>query len=79
METHTITRKGQVTIPRELRRQLGIHPGSRVVFEVKGDCLEIRIQGEPPTVAMPSGFGLVKAAKPPVPADFDPAELLAKR
>lgn len=29
-----VTQKGQVTIPLEVRRALGIHPGSDVEFEV---------------------------------------------
>jgi antitoxin PrlF len=29
-----VTEKGQVTIPLEVRRALGIHPGSDVTFEV---------------------------------------------
>jgi AbrB family looped-hinge helix DNA binding protein len=29
-----VTQKGQVTIPREVRRALGIGPGSDVAFEV---------------------------------------------
>jgi AbrB family looped-hinge helix DNA binding protein len=30
----TVTAKGQITIPLEIREQLGIHPGSRVEFEL---------------------------------------------
>jgi len=29
-----VTQKGQVTIPLEVRRALGIHPGSEVEFEL---------------------------------------------
>lgn len=29
-----VTQKGQVTIPRQVRRALGIHPGSDVEFEL---------------------------------------------
>jgi antitoxin PrlF len=32
-----VTSKGQVTIPRDVRRQLGIEPGSEVSFELDGD------------------------------------------
>ena len=34
-----ITSKGQVTIPIELREQLGLMPGMEVDFEVDGDVL----------------------------------------
>ncbi len=32
MATATVTSKGQVTIPVEVRADLGLHPGSRLVF-----------------------------------------------
>jgi len=32
----TISRKGQVTVPKEIREALGLKPGSRVRFELKG-------------------------------------------
>lgn len=35
--TVTVTRKGQVTIPKQVRDRLGIHPGSRVDFEIAED------------------------------------------
>ena len=33
----TVTRKGQVTIPKPVRDRLGINPGSKVEFEVVDD------------------------------------------
>jgi antitoxin PrlF len=33
----TVTRKGQVTIPKPVRDQLGIGPGSRVQFRLAAD------------------------------------------
>jgi antitoxin PrlF len=33
----TVTRKGQVTIPKPVRDRLGIHPGSKVDFEIAED------------------------------------------
>ena len=33
----TVTSKGQVTIPKPVRDRLGIHPGSKVDFEVADD------------------------------------------
>ena len=33
----TVTRKGQVTIPKPVRDRLGISPGSKVDFEVEED------------------------------------------
>jgi AbrB family looped-hinge helix DNA binding protein len=37
-----VTSKGQITIPREIRERLGIHPGSVVDFEVAGDAVLVR-------------------------------------
>jgi AbrB family looped-hinge helix DNA binding protein len=37
-----MTSKGQVTIPQEIREQLGLLPHSEVVFEVDGDAVRIR-------------------------------------
>ena len=38
-----VTRRGQVTIPIELRRALGIHAGSEVEFELDGDGARMRL------------------------------------
>jgi AbrB family looped-hinge helix DNA binding protein len=36
-----VTSKGQVTIPQDIRRRLGVEPGSEVDFVVEGD--EVRL------------------------------------
>ena len=36
-----ITSKGQVTIPQEIREQLGLLPHSEVIFEVDGNAVRI--------------------------------------
>lgn len=38
----TLTSKGQVTIPQDVRERLGLLPGTRVVFEIDGDSVRIR-------------------------------------
>ncbi|GAA1880482.1 AbrB/MazE/SpoVT family DNA-binding domain-containing protein [Lapillicoccus jejuensis] len=37
-----VTDKGQVTIPKHLRDELGIGPGTSVEFELEGDRLVVR-------------------------------------
>ncbi len=37
----TITSKGQVTIPQEIRRLIGLHPKDKVRFEVDGEVVKI--------------------------------------
>ena len=73
--TSSVTSKGQVTIPRALRQQLGLARGSRVSFALVGDHIEVRLL-RPDHPQPPSGFGMLQSRRPPVPADFDPASLL---
>jgi len=44
-----VTRKGQVTIPQQVRAALGIAPGSQVEITARGDHAEIRLAGRLPT------------------------------
>jgi AbrB family looped-hinge helix DNA binding protein len=37
MRSSSLTSKGQVTIPSEIREQLGLHPGDRVGFIIEKD------------------------------------------
>jgi AbrB family looped-hinge helix DNA binding protein len=43
MEHHytTLTERGQVTLPSEIRRKLGVKPKQKVHFEVDGDSIRI--------------------------------------
>ena len=54
----TVTTKGQVTIPIELRRELGIEPGDRIQFEAGEGGLQLR---RIPSVE--SVFGSVKPVR----------------
>lgn len=51
----TVTTKGQVTIPVEVRRLLGVKPQDKVVFEVKDGRVELR----PVTMTLRDTFGSV--------------------
>lgn len=37
-----LTSKGQITVPKEVRRALGVNTGDKVVFEQKGDKISVR-------------------------------------
>lgn len=77
MRSTSVTNKGQVTIPQALRQKLGIRAGSRILFELKGDHIELRVE-KPPADEVQSGFGTIKSRRKPVRADFDVATLLKK-
>lgn len=74
MQQLSVTSKGQVTIPKSVRQELGIQAGTQVTFRVVGDHVEMRPISIPSEVPS-SGFGLLRSKKKPVPADFDVAAL----
>ncbi len=77
MEATSVTSKGQVTIPKEVRQRMGIRQGSLIEFVLAGDHVEMRVKKLP--VDVPSdGFGMLKSHRAPVRADFDPATLLKR-
>ncbi len=78
MQTTSVTSKGQVTIPKTLRQKIGLRTGSKVAFVMVDGHVEMRIVNTPARVTV-SGFGLLKSKHQAVPADFDPAVLLASR
>ncbi len=55
----TVTEKGQVTIPQEIRRLMGLHPRDKVRFEVEGEVIRLRRA----TSKLLAGFGAVATRK----------------
>ena len=47
-----ITSKGQITIPAEIRKSLGISRGDRIIFEQKGDDIIIKKAEEKSLVSL---------------------------
>lgn len=41
--TVTITSSGQITLPAEIRRQLGVKPGEQVTFEAEDHKVEVKV------------------------------------
>jgi AbrB family looped-hinge helix DNA binding protein len=70
----TITSKGQITIPRDMRRHFGLQTGTAVCFDIEGDHIALRPAPAARDVAA-SGFGLIRSRRPAVPAEFDAASL----
>lgn len=66
MPSATVTSKGQITIPIEVRTHLGLHPGSRLAFiQTESGTFEIR----PETRSVRDLKGLL--AQPSVPISVD--------
>jgi AbrB family looped-hinge helix DNA binding protein len=59
MQTSALTSKGQVTIPAEVRRRLGLLPGDRVAFIVEGEAVRILRKEN----RIEAAFGLCKPQK----------------
>jgi len=57
MESTSVTSKGQVTIPKPIRQQLGIRKGSKIVFEIVNDHIELKVQSTPTQISS-EGFGM---------------------
>ncbi len=75
MSATSVTSKGQVTIPQEVRQKLGIRQGTKLAFSVVGDHVELRLLSHPAEVPV-TGFGLLKTRCKALPTDFDAASLL---
>ena len=76
MEICSVTSKGQVTIPKTIRQQLGIRQGSKVSFNIDSNgMVSLQVSSTQP-VETNSGFGMLKSRKQSISADFDPADLL---
>lgn len=56
-----VTRKGQVTIPIEIRQEWNLKPRDQVVFEREGDKVVVR----PATSTLMAGYGAVKPRRRP--------------
>ena len=57
MKASTVTVKGQVTIPREIRQLLGVKPGDRVRFRERENGVVIELQDS----RIEAPFGAFKA------------------
>jgi len=61
MKSYSITPKGQVTIPVEIRKALRLKPGGKVAFILNQG--EVKL--EPSSSMLRAGFGAVKPRKEP--------------
>jgi antitoxin PrlF len=76
----TVSDKGQVVIPAEIRRRLGITPGCRLDFSLEGETIRIELLRCVPPSRPEDGFGMLKCTRPGERhlADFDVADAMRK-
>jgi AbrB family looped-hinge helix DNA binding protein len=81
MTTVVVSSKGQIVLPAELRRRLGLGAGTRLELSEESDGLRLRVTRTVPEAAVTDLAGLVKAPTRGTPRrldDFDPAALLSR-
>jgi antitoxin PrlF len=62
MKTATLNSKGQVTIPAEIRAQLGIVAGDKISFELQGDAALLRVVKAASVQGLRGMFGKAKVS-----------------
>jgi AbrB family looped-hinge helix DNA binding protein len=81
MSTLLVSSKGQIVLPAEVRRRLGMGAGARIEVLEESDGLKLRVVRSVATADMAGMAGMVKAPARGVPRrleDFDPASLLTR-
>ena len=80
MSSVTVSSKGQVVIPADIRKQLGIAPGSLVDVSAVNGRIEIELRHTLAHSTHDTGFGMLKYAGPKRRlAEFDTADLMRRR
>lgn len=62
-----VTSKGQVTIPKRIRDELGIAPGSKVEFELAGSTARMRLVGRSARSRVEDGLVILNYSGPRIP------------
>ena len=82
MAAATLTDKGQIVIPSEIRARYGLTPGTQVEFVDEGGTIRLVIRRRVTPTDPQAGYGLIKVAPSGVGraarrlSQFDPAALL---
>jgi len=85
MPAATLTEKGQIVIPAEIRARYGLTPGTQVEFVDEGGSIRLAVRRRVQRSDPASGYGMLKAPKrssgasPRRLSDFDPASTLARK
>ena len=82
MSAATLTAKGQIVIPAEIRARYGLTPGTQVEFEDDAGVIRLVVRRHAKASDPAAGFGLIRI-EPATPkgtsrrlSDFDPASML---
>jgi antitoxin PrlF len=83
MAAATLTEKGQIVIPAEIRVRYGLTAGTQVEFVDDNGTIRLRIRRKVVPSDPAAGFGLVKVKSPRAGAqrrlsDFDAADLMRR-
>lgn len=84
MPAATLTEKGQVVIPADIRARYGLTPGTQIEFFDEGGAIRLKVRRKVVPSDPEAGYGLVKAkARPPGSSprrlsEFDPAAMLTR-
>jgi antitoxin PrlF len=81
MPTLLVSSKGQIVLPAEMRRRLGMGAGARIEVLEESDGLKLRVVRSVATADVADMAGMVKAPARGVPRrleDFDPASMLTR-
>ncbi|MDO9144060.1 AbrB/MazE/SpoVT family DNA-binding domain-containing protein [Rhodoferax sp.] len=78
MQTVTVSEKGQVVIPVQIRRRLGIAPGCQLNFSLEGQVIHVEMKRQVVPSKVDDGFGMLVCKKPGQRqlADFDVAQAM---
>ena len=64
MQTVTVSDKGQVVIPAEIRRRLGITPGCQFEFSLEGNTILAEVKRRIQPTRPEDGYGLLVCQRP---------------
>ncbi len=64
MQTVTVSDKGQVVIPVEIRRRLGITPGCQLDFSLDGHVIHAEVKRQVVQTKAEDGFGMLVCKRP---------------
>lgn len=64
MQTVTVSEKGQVVIPIQIRRRLGIAPGCQLNFHLEGQVIHVEVKRQATPTSVQDGFGMLECKQP---------------